>query len=182
LNLDNQHTKQLLKKCKIGDKKAQFAIYKLYYKAMYNCALRIVVDSFEAEDIMQEAFLAAFTKLNSYSEEVSFGAWLKRIVINKCLSSLKTSKKMETVTLDKVPFENFIDEKIDLTNINVSGILKQINNLKTNYRIAISLNLIEGFDYEEIAQIMNISYANSRTTISRAKNKLRTLLIPVYER
>ncbi len=182
MNLDKPHTKQLLIKCKTGDKKAQFAIYKQYYKVMYNCALRIVVDSFEAEDIMQEAFLAAFTKLNSYSGEVTFGAWLKRIVINKCLSSLKKFEKMEKVTLDKVPFESFIDEEIDITNVGVTRILKQIKNLKTNYRIAITLNLIEGYDCEEMAKIMNISYGNSRTMISRAKNKLRELLTPIYER
>jgi len=181
LNPDNQHTKQLLSKCVKGDKSAQFAIYELYYKAMYNCAFRIVNDSFEAEDIMQEAFLAAFTKLNSYSGEVSFGAWLKRIVINKSLSSLKKTTYRETVELEKIK-DNFIDEEIDTTNINVSVILKQVDALKTNYRIIITLNLIEGYDCEEIAQILNISYENSRTTLSRAKNKLRQLLAPIYER
>jgi len=148
---------------------------------MYNCAFRIVNDSFEAEDIMQEAFLAAFTKLNSYSGEVSFGAWLKRIVINKSLSSLKKTTYRETVELEKIK-DNFIDEEIDTTNINVSVILKQVDALKTNYRIIITLNLIEGYDCEEIAQILNISYENSRTTLSRAKNKLRQLLAPIYER
>ena len=182
MNKDNQHTKQLLSECINGNKSAQFAIYKLYYKAMYNCALRIVNDSFEAEDIMQEAFLAAFTKLKSYSGNVSFGAWLKRIVINKSLTSLKKITFLDIVELEKVGEDNFLDEEIDTTNINISTILKQIDALKTNYRIAITLNLIEGYDCEEIAQILNITYENSRTTLSRAKNKLRQLLVPIYER
>jgi len=182
LNQDKPHIRQLLSKCENGDKSAQFDIYKLYYKAMYNCALRIVNNSFEAEDIMQEAFLAAFTKLNTYSKGVSFGAWLKRIVINKSLSSLKKTNYMETVELEKIRKDDFVDEEIDTSNINVSFILKQINALKTNYRIIINLNLIEGYDCEEIAQILNISYENSRTTLSRAKNKLRQLLVPIYER
>jgi len=148
---------------------------------MYNCALRIVNDSFEAEDIMQEAFLAAFTKLNSYSKKVTFGAWLKRIVINKSLSSLKKSTIMETVDLEKVGINDMINEEIEVNNVNVNFILKQVNNLKTNYRIIINLNLIEGYDCEEIAQILNITYENSRTTLSRAKNKLRQLLVPIYE-
>jgi len=181
LNLDKPNIRILLSKCEKGDKTAQFAIYKLYYKAMYNCALRIVNDSFEAEDIMQEAFLAAFTKLNSYSKKVTFGAWLKRIVINKSLSSLKKSTIMETVDLEKVGINDMINEEIEVNNVNVNFILKQVNNLKTNYRIIINLNLIEGYDCEEIAQILNITYENSRTTLSRAKNKLRQLLVPIYE-
>ncbi len=181
MNLDKPNIRILLSKCEKGDKTAQFAIYKLYYKAMYNCALRIVNDSFEAEDIMQEAFLAAFTKLNSYSKKVTFGAWLKRIVINKSLSSLKKSTIMETVDLEKVGINDMINEEIEVNNVNVNFILKQVNNLKTNYRIIINLNLIEGYDCEEIAQILNITYENSRTTLSRAKNKLRQLLVPIYE-
>jgi RNA polymerase sigma-70 factor (ECF subfamily) len=149
---------------------------------MYNTTLRIVNDSFEAEDVMQEAFLAAFTKLNSFSGTVTFGAWLKRIVINKSLSSLKKSTVMETVALEKVSVNDLINEEIKVNNVNVKFILNQVNKLKTNYRIVITLNLIEGYDCEEIAQIMEISYENSRTTLSRAKNKLRQLLVPTYER
>jgi len=89
---------------------------------------------------------------------------------------------METVELEKIRKDDFVNEEIDTSNINVSFILKQINTLKTNYKIIINLNLIEGYDCEEIAQILNISYENSRTTLSRAKNKLRQLLVPIYER
>ena len=84
-----QHNNQLIERCKKGDKTAQFTLYKQYYKAMYNTALRIVNNSFEAEDIMQESFLSAFTKLDSFSGTVTFGAWLKKIVINNSLTALK---------------------------------------------------------------------------------------------
>ena len=77
------HINQLLERCKKQDSAAQMQIYKAYFKAMYNAAYRILNDQFEAEDIMQEAFLTAFTKLNTFKGEVTFGAWLKRIVINK---------------------------------------------------------------------------------------------------
>jgi len=82
----------LLDGCKAGDQKAQFQIYKLYYKAMYNTSLRIVNDTMEAEDIMQESFLSAFEKIETYSGTVSFGAWLKKIVINRSLDSLSRRK------------------------------------------------------------------------------------------
>ena len=177
----NKHISKLLEACKKNEQSAQFEIYKLYYKAMFNTALRIMKDSFEAEDIMQEAFLNAFTKLDSYKGEVAFGAWLKRIVINKSLTQIKKNSRFEEVKFDVI--ENTLEdegsisrsETIDYSIIKANEILKAIEQLKDNYRIALTLSLIEGYDNEEISLIMNISNENCRTTISRAKNKLRKL-------
>ena len=83
----------LIRQCKRGDQKAQFEIYRLYHAAMFNTTLRIVGDSDDAEDVMQEAFLKAFAKLDSYRGEVSFGAWLKRIMINKALDFLRLKRE-----------------------------------------------------------------------------------------
>ena len=176
MKVDIQHNNQLIESCKKGDKKAQFTIYKQYYKAMYNAALRIVQDSFEAEDVMQESFLAAFTKLDSFSGNVTFGAWLKRIVINNSLTALKKNNKFDIVPLEKVTIKEVLEENQDFTLLKASDILTTVSKLKNNYKVALTLNLIEGYDYEEIAEIMDISYENSRTTVSRAKNKLRQLL------
>lgn len=172
----NQHNDQLILDCKNGDKKAQFTIYKQYYKAMFNTAYRIVNDRFEAEDIMQESFLSAFTKLDTFSGNVTFGAWLKRIIINNSLTALKRNKRLETISIEKVTIKNTDEETQDYSLLNSSEILNSISKLKSNYKIAITLNLIEGYDYEEIAQIMDITYENSRTTVSRAKQKLRQIL------
>lgn len=182
LKTENQHNKKLINRCKKGDKQAQFEVYKLYYKAMYNTALRIVNDQFEAEDIMQESFLSAFTKLDTWSETVTFGAWLKRIVVNKSISSLKKNNRFENIPLENVNLKETVNEQIEYSTLNPKIILNKVAELKPNYKVAITLNLIEGYDYEEIAQIMNISYQNSRTTVSRAKNKLRQLLEFEYER
>lgn len=149
---------------------------------MYNTSFRIVNDSFEAEDIMQESFLAAFTKLDSFSETVTFGAWLKRIVINKSITALKKNNNIHKMPIDKVLIT---EEEIDTQNykkLNINNILAALKSLKNNYKIALTLYLIEGYDYEEIAQIMDISYENSRTTISRAKSKLRQFLSNKNER
>jgi len=178
LEVQTQHKNKLVERCKNRDKKAQFAIYKQYYKAMYNTALRIVNNSFEAEDVIQESFLAAFTKLDSFSGTVTFGAWLKRIVINKSLTALKKNNRLDTIPLEKVIINEVEEEKQDYSLLKASEILNKVSQLKNNYKVAITLNLIEGYNYEEIAQIMDISYENSRTTISRAKNKLRQLLSP----
>lgn len=182
MTLTNHNIEQLVQLCKSGNQNAQLEVYNRYYKAMYNIAFRIVKDSFEAEDIMQESFLSAFTKLDSFSGNVTFGAWLKRIVINNSLTSLKKNNKFDTVPLEKVDVKELADVKElnevrqDYSSLKSSNILNKMAQLKNNYKVALTLNLIEGYDYEEIAQIMDISYENSRTTISRAKNKLRQLL------
>ncbi|WP_353778684.1 sigma-70 family RNA polymerase sigma factor [Winogradskyella sp. 3972H.M.0a.05] len=178
----NQNIEQLLSSCKLGDQRAQMEIYKRYYKAMYNTAFRIVKDSYKAEDIMQDSFLTAFTKLDTLKEISTFGSWLKRIVVNN--SILDYNKKSYTVPIDDVLYkvedereENASDNK-DFTSVKAKQILDSMNLLKDNYRIGLSLHLIEGYDYEEICEIMNISYANCRTMISRAKDRLRRKLEP----
>lgn len=180
MNVANQDINQLMEGCKKGDAKAQFAIYKLYYKAMYNTAFRIVNDPFEAEDVMQESFLSAFTKLDSFSGQVTFGAWLKKIVINNSITALKKNHKYEMVPLEKVTINAIEKDCSDYSELDVSAVLNKLATLKNNYKVALTLNLIEGYDCEEIAQIMDISYENTRTTISRAKNKLRQLLAETY--
>lgn len=151
-------------------------VYKSYYKAMYNSAYRILKDEFEAEDIMQEAFLIAFTKLNTFKGEVTFGAWLKKIVINKSLTQLKKNNRYNEVKLEVIPNYEIEEVEIDYTNLEVKNVLESINGLKDNYRIVLNLHLIEGFDYEEISQILNYTNENVRTTISRAKKKLKQVL------
>ena len=151
-------------------------IYKLYYKAMYNSALRILKNEFEAEDIMQEAFLTAFTKLDSFKGEVAFGAWLKRIVINKSLTQLKKNNRYQEVKLEVIPGEPVEEDVVNYENLNVKSVLNALQKLKDNYRVILTLNLIEGYDNEEIMQILNYSNENVRTTISRAKKKLKEIL------
>ncbi len=143
---------------------------------MYNTSYRILKDEFEAEDMMQEAFLTAFTKLNSFKGEVAFGAWLKRIVINKSLTQLKRNNKYQEVKMDVIPNYEIVEEKIDYSSLKANQVLDAVNNLKDNYRMVLTLNLIEGYDYEEISEILGFTNENVRTTISRAKKKLKQVL------
>ena len=144
---------------------------------MFNTALRILKDEFEAEDIMQETFLTAFTKLHTYKGEVSFGAWLKRIVINKSLTQLKKNNRYQEVKMDVITNDEIQEEVIDYRGMNPQYVLTSLNNLKENYRLVLTLNLLEGYDYEEISQILNITNENVRTTVSRAKKKLKQVLL-----
>lgn len=176
------HIKDLVERCRHGDKRAQMEIYDRYYKAMYNTAYRITGHSAEAEDIMQESFLSAFTKIESFKENSTFGAWLKRIVVNESLTAYKKINKLGEVSYND-ELKNEVDndgialDEDDKNNAKVRIILKQIKSLKENYRLGLTLHLIEGYDYEEICEIMNISYANCRTMISRAKESLRKKLM-----
>ncbi len=176
LKAENLHINPLIERCKKGDKSAQFKVYEMYYKAMYNSAFRILKNEFDAEDIMQEGFLTAFTKLDSFRGEVSFGLWLKKIIINKSLTQLKNNNRFEEVSLEFVKDIKSEPDEIDYENINVKHILNCINNLKDNYRIALTLNLIEGYDYDEISQILGYTNENVRAIISRGKKKLKELL------
>lgn len=147
---------------------------------MYNTAFRIVKDSYEAEDIMQDSFLTAFTKLDSLKDTITFGSWLKRIVINNSIYHYKKSTKYNEVPLDDVLYKvedpGGITSDYELTNLKAKQVLETMKSLKDNYRVSLTLHLIEGYDYEEISEIMNLSYANCRTTISRAKENLRQKL------
>lgn len=144
---------------------------------MFNTAIRILKDSFEAEDIMQEAFLTAFTKLDSYKGEVAFGAWLKRIVINKSINQLRKNSRYEIAKMEIVKENEIEEEVLETTKLDPKMVLNAIQSLKENYRVILTLHLIEGFDYEEIQQILNYTNENVRTTILRAKNKLKQVLL-----
>lgn len=141
---------------------------------MYSVCLRIVNDEMEAEDIMQEAFLSAFRKIETYKGEVSFGAWLKKIVINRSLDHLKKRKvKFEEINERSAQVG---EHEIEFREVNMEAIKAAIQQLPDGYRVVLSLFLIEGYDHEEISQILGISNSNSRTQYLRAKNKLRELL------
>ncbi|APG64264.1 RNA polymerase subunit sigma [Tenacibaculum todarodis] len=177
MKAQNQHITKLIERCKNSDQTAQMEVYNGYYKAMYNTSFRILKDEFEAEDLMQEAFLTAFTKLHTFKGEVTFGAWLKRIVINKSLTQLKKNNRYEDVKMEIVSDNNVEEEPVNYSGIDPKEVLKYLNALKENYRLVLTLNLIEGYDYEEIAEILNYSNENVRTTVSRAKKKLKQVTL-----
>ncbi|HNX56019.1 MAG TPA: RNA polymerase sigma factor [Prolixibacteraceae bacterium] len=165
---------EIIDRCRKGDSKAQFEIYKLYYKSMYNVCLRMVGNEVEAEDVMQESFLKAFTKLDSYRGEVSFGAWLRKIVINRSLDQLKKRKVKFEELNEKIPDEETV--QLDISEIQMEKLKKAVYSLPDGYRVVLSLYLLEGYDHEEISQILGISNGSSRSQFLRAKMRLREIL------
>ncbi len=171
---------KLLEACKRHDAKAQMMVYQRYAKAMYQVAVRITGDADDAEDVMQEAFIKAFNKLHTYKATASFGAWLKRIVVNEALTWLRKRKNMTCLDALNSPIEAEPEIEINENNVKVEALLNAINQLKDNYRVVINLHFIEGYDYDEMMQILELSYANVRTLVSRAKQKLKQILETDY--
>lgn len=176
-----KHDDSLIAGLRNQNRDVQFQVYQQYNVAMFNTALRIVKDKAEAEDVLQDAFLAAFTKIDKYKGDATFGAWLKRIVVNKSINALH-KQKANLVPLDDLPpgqlGEQVPDEtsKLDLPIWNVEQIMQAVNALPDGYRVVFSLYLLEGYDHREIAQILNISEGGSKSQYNRAKKKLREIL------
>jgi RNA polymerase sigma-70 factor (ECF subfamily) len=145
---------------------------------MFNTAIRIVNNPVLAEDVMQESFLEAFRQIGNYRWEASFGAWLKRIVINKSIDEVR--KARDIVSIDEadidVPDQAEDENYMQVLSTRIEEIRKAIHALPDSYRIILSLYLLEGYDHEEIAQILGISYNLSRTRYSRARKKLLELV------
>lgn len=169
----------IIEQCKQNNRKAQMQLYNQYCNGMYIVAKRFLKDANDAEDVVQEAFIKAFTKLHQYKAEVTFGAWLKRIVVNKSIDLLK-SKKQQLVELNEVHLKVVdIDDNdkwlVDDT-ITVNDVKQAIHQLPEKYEYVVMLYLIEGYDHQEISEILNITQVASRTQLSRGKVKLQELL------
>ncbi len=133
----------------------------------------------EAEDMLQESFAEAFMKLDTFRYESAFGVWLKRIVINKCINSLKR-KKAELILTDNLPDmddTNNGEDNLDTRTLKVKDVQKAMEMLPQGYRVIFSLYLLEGYDHSEIAQIMGVSESTSKSQYSRARQKIKELLI-----
>jgi RNA polymerase sigma factor (sigma-70 family) len=166
----------LINECRQGNRKAQFEIYKLYAKAMYNVALRIVNFEEEAEDVIQDAFLDAFTRIDGFKGDATFGLWLKQIVINKSINQLR-KRKVEFVNIEGVDVAEENDTDEENLQWKVEEIREAITSLPDRYRVVLTLYLFEGYDHEEISYILKISEGTSRTQYMRAKIKLNSLLV-----
>ena len=179
ISANNIIHQDLLNACKKGDSKAQMKIYQLYYKPMYHVSLRILGDSMEAEDVMQESFLVAFKHINAIDINSGFGGWLKRIVINRSLDALRKRRNNVELMAD-IPDDVSADLTYDLEEAsaeeNVTKVRRALEKLPDKYRIILSLSLFEGYDHEEIGQILGVTPSTSRAQLSRGKQKLLQLI------
>lgn len=172
--------KELIEKCKSGNRHSQYELYKLYSKAMYNICYRIMNNQTEAEDMLQEVFTEVFQKLNSFRYESTFGAWVKRITVNKCINEIKRRKTELVLCEDYNKYEKpeeQTESNYDKIKYEAAKIMKAVELLPDGYRIIFSLYMLEGYDHAEISEILNISESTSKSQFMRAKQKIKELLI-----
>ena len=162
----------LVARCKNGERKAQQSLYELYAKAMYNTALRILGNADDAKDILQESFVDMFTKLDTFRMESSFGAWFKRIVVNKSINYLKRNKMVfqDSNDIPDMPEE---EEESPQFNYEVKDVKRAVSRLPQGYKIVFDLYMFEEFSHREIASELGISGATTKSQLSRAKKKVR---------
>ena len=168
----------IVEQCKRNDRKAQLQLYNQYCQGMFCVAMRFLKNEDDAEDVVQESFIKAFLRIGQYKGEVTFGAWLKRIVINKSIDLLKSKKQM--LELDEVHLKvvdsDYEDEWLVDDAITLDEVKQAIYQLPDKYQYVVMLYLIEGYDHQEIAEILNITEVASRTQLSRGKAKLKEVL------
>jgi RNA polymerase sigma factor (sigma-70 family) len=177
LEAEAAHIQELIKRCKHGDRQAYFGLYKLYNRSMFNVGFRIVGNAEEAQDVLQEAFVSAFKNLEHYRGDSTFGAWLKKIVVNKGINQVKKRK------LDRLPQDDRWDVKeeepvdeLEGFPFTVEKVKRAIEMLPEGYKLVLSLYLLEGYDHGEIAEILGITESTSKSQFNRSKKKLKELL------
>ena len=166
----------LVQRSQKGDRRAQNELYKLYAQAMYNICRRMMGDEEEARDVMQDAFVSAFSTIKSLKTEHTFSAWIKRIVVNHCLNALK-KKRLMTISMDGT--EDYGEEEADdcdYSKYEAKRILTAIDQISEGCRTVLNLYLFDGYDHREIAEILGISESASKAQYSKAKSKIRKIL------
>lgn len=173
----NTHRDLVLGCCQ-GERQAQAALYQHYARPMYNLAIRMLGNIHDAEDVLQVAFVDIFRRIDTFQFQSSVGAWIKRIVVNRCIDHLK---KQRLLTQELQVQHHFIaeenaDEKSE-PSYSVEGIKKAMEKLSDGYRVVLSLYLFEGYDHEEIASILGITASTSKSQYHRAKKRLQEILL-----
>jgi RNA polymerase sigma factor (sigma-70 family) len=163
---------ELIRLCLKGDRVAQYRLYKQYARTMYNLCLRMVPDTSEAEDLLQESFVKMFRELHTYQGKSTPGAWLKRIVINQCLNHLRKSKPVY-VDLAHVEVPEAPVEEVSLNQITSEEIHHSIKRLPEGARVVCVLHLLEGYKHSDIAEMVGISESTSKSQYRRAVSLLK---------
>jgi RNA polymerase sigma-70 factor (ECF subfamily) len=149
---------------------------------MYHVSLRILGDRMEAEDVMQEAFLTAFQNLGTVDLNTSFGGWLKRIVVNRSLDALRKRKDQVDLVADIpdeiIPEPDWQNEE-ETVEEKVRKVKRAMQLLPEKYRMVLNLSLFEGYDHDEIGQILGVPASTSRAQLSRGKQKLLQIMAAV---
>lgn len=176
-SVDSNH--QLIENCRNGIGSAQAELFRRYSKSMYHVSWRIVQNREDAEDILQDSFIDAFQKINSFRGEATFGAWMKRIVINKSINFVKKKRPVEIEVFEEIIADDTTENNEQDTNpdFSVEQVKLALSKLSEGYRIIFTLYMFEDFSHKQIAEQLGITESTSKSQLNRAKKRLSELLM-----
>ncbi|MGA2984137.1 MAG: sigma-70 family RNA polymerase sigma factor, partial [Terriglobia bacterium] len=174
---------QLIARAQRGEEEAFAALFEAHKRRVYSLCLRMTGNTAEAEDLTQEAFLQLFRKISTFRGESAFSTWLHRLAVNVVLMHLR-KKGLQQISLDEMDTSQDEPVKRDygsddrrLTgSIDRIGLQKAIADLPPGYRAVFVLHDVEGYEHNEIAEIMKCSVGNSKSQLHKARMKLRERL------
>lgn len=171
---------ELIVGCRKRHRQSQLAMYRRFAPLVYPICLRIVGHSEEAEEAMQDTFLKLFEKLDQYHDELCFEAWIRRIAVRTAIDYVRRRLPEEELieeTLPDVPDdEEEIREQEEQTLLTVASVRNALEKVPAQARVVLSLYLFEGYDMEEISQILKIQPSSVRSQYLRGKRRLIELL------
>lgn len=167
---------KLIEGCIAGKRDMQCLLYDLYSKKVMAVCLRYAPTTFEAEDIMQDAFVKVFNHIASFKKDCPLEFWIRRIVINTALKHLR-SKQLLTVSHEAEEVANISAEDVSLSGYTMSELMGMIQSLAPRYRMVFNLYAIEGYNHKEIGEMLGISEGTSKSQYSRARAILQGMLL-----
>ena len=173
------HIDALIKACKKNDQTAQMELYQRYHRPLYQAAYGILKNKDDAQDAMQEGLIKAFEELDQFQGEGNFGGWLRKIVVRKSIAYYHYNKQ----TVNDIHVENRTElsenpeeEETSFPAFNSVQLERALGKINERYSLILKLYYLEGYTHEEIGELLNWSYSNCRTTLSRAKTQLKKQL------
>lgn len=162
------------------DRRMQTEVYETCHRRVFSSCIRILGDMHEAEDLMQEAFIHAFAKIQSFRGESTLSTWICRIAINKCLDHLKKRRVKFDTDYNWENSHGMAHEQGDAIPYDVQRIMKAMEELPEGCRVIFNLHLFEEMDHGSIAKTLGIKEASSRAQYARAKNKIKERINEIY--
>ncbi|MEO8172499.1 MAG: sigma-70 family RNA polymerase sigma factor [Sediminibacterium sp.] len=150
-------------------------IYKMYSQQMFGICMRMLGKKDDAEDVLQEAFIIAFTKLGQLDEDRTFGGWLRKIVINHSIQYVKKRFRWEEISSDEEPDNSGEEEWIN--EIGPDTVYEAIKDLPNGYRQVFNLFAVEGLSHQNIAAMLGITESTSKSQYHKAKKQLKEQLL-----
>lgn len=167
---------KIIKGCKAGKRKSQAALYEHTSDDMMNICVRYLGNSQDARDVMQDVYLRAFQKIESFdSSKGTIGAWLAKVTVNECLTLLRKRKRINLFEVVKPVLQVATEEDV-ISDLSAQEIFHEIERMPDGYRVIFNLYVVEGYDHNEIGELLGIAAASSRSQLARAKNFLRKVI------